>query len=169
VSLEAIQFRVATRQDTLALIDLKWAINLAEHAVYPKNSGIPEILDLSRDAAKSGMEEYWSVIETNGGAFLVGLREGEIVCAGCWYGEAAAVSTLPQFQRQAGIGCIIVLPIARGMGLGREIMIRLEAMIRAEGITHVRLTVVPGNLPAETLYSQLGYKPFETVMIKAIG
>lgn len=162
-------FRLATRADQKALIDLKHAINLAEHAAYPTTTAIPAFLDLSTEAAALGVEDYWSCIEAYGGAFLVGEMDGQIVCCGCWYGETAAVSTLPDLRRQAGIGGIVVLPSARGLGLGRRIMFELEALIRAEGIKHVRLTVVPGNAPAETLYHSLGFEDFETVLIKSLA
>lgn len=168
MTIDRITFRLATPADKDALIDLKWEINKAEYAVYPTDTNIPAVLDLSRDAAALGVQDYWDVIGDNGGAFLVGERDGVIVCAGCWYGETAAVSTLPQFRRQAGIGCIFVLPTARGLGLGRAIMKQLEALIVKEGITHVRLTVVPGNTAAENLYHSFGYEDFETVMIKAL-
>ena len=50
-------FRLATRSDTQALIDLKHAINIAEHGVYPETTCIPAILDLSREAAVLGVED----------------------------------------------------------------------------------------------------------------
>jgi GNAT superfamily N-acetyltransferase len=163
-----VEFRPATRDDREALVDLKHAINIAEHAAYPPLGSIPTFLDLSREAAALGVEDYWACIEANGGAFLVGEWAGEIVCCGCWYGEMAAVSTLPQLRRQAGIGGIVVSQSVRGRGVGKAIMQALEALIRAEGIAHVRLTVVPGNAPAERLYHSLAFEDFETVMIKAL-
>jgi ribosomal protein S18 acetylase RimI-like enzyme len=163
-----VVFRLATLADTEALISLKHEINLAEHAVYPPTTAIPALLDLSRAAAAAGVEDYWSCIEAYGGAYLVGEQGGKIVCGGCWYGETAAVSTLPDCRRQAGIGGIVVLPAARGLGLGRLIMVELELLIRAQGIRYVRLTVVPGNGPAESLYHSLGFEDFETTMIKAL-
>jgi ribosomal protein S18 acetylase RimI-like enzyme len=164
-----VVFRLATRADEEALISLKHEINLAEHAVYPSKTAIPALLDLSRSAAAAGVKDYWTWIEANGGAYLVGELDGKVVCGGCWYGETAAVSTLPDCQRQAGIGGIVVLPEARGLGLGRLIMRELETLIRAQGIKHVRLTVVPGNGPAESLYHNLGFEDFEMLMIKTLS
>jgi ribosomal protein S18 acetylase RimI-like enzyme len=168
-SRSSVTFRLATRADDEALINLKHAINLAEHAVYPTSTAIPNLLDLSRSAAAAGVQDYWTWIEAHGGAYLVGELDGQIVCGGCWYGETAAVSTLPNHRRQAGIGGIVVLPAARGLGLGRLIMRELEALIRAEGIKHVRLTVVPGNKPAENLYHSQGFEDFELTMIKTLS
>jgi ribosomal protein S18 acetylase RimI-like enzyme len=161
-------FRLATRADDAALIELKHAINIAEHAAYPSTTAIPQILDLSREAAAEGVEHYWDLIEASGGAFLVGEVDGQIICSGCWYGETAAVSTLPNLRRQAGIGGIVVAQSGRGQGLGRAVMLELETLIRKEGISHVRLTVVPGNTPAENLYHDLGFEDFEMTMIKAL-
>jgi ribosomal protein S18 acetylase RimI-like enzyme len=152
----------------MRLVDFKHAINLEEHGAYPEAGAIRPMLDLSREAAEAGVEDYWECIEAGGGAFLVGEIDGQIVCCGCWYGETAAVSTLAQFRRQAGIGGIVVAPSARGQGLGRAVMLELEKLIVQAGIGHVRLTVVPGNQPAEALYHGLGFEDFETVMIKAL-
>ncbi len=163
-----VTFRLATHSDDEALIDLKLAINLAEHGAYPQDGNIPDLLDLSRSAAALGIADYWLRIHTHGGAFLVGEMKGDIVCCGCWCGETAAVSTRPQFRNQATIGAIVVLPIVRGYGLGRRIMSELEALIRAAGISTARLTVVPGNTPAEDLYRGLGFEDFDTVMIKKL-
>ena len=161
--------RQATRDDDEQLIDLQHSLNLAEHAAYPRNTAIPRLLDVSRDAAVSGVAHNWAYIGTHGGAYLVGELDGVIVCCGCWYSETAAVSTLPEFQRQAGVGAIVVAEAARGQGLGRIMMTELEKCIAAEGINHVRLTVVPGNKPAEALYHSLGFENFEMVMIKTLA
>jgi ribosomal protein S18 acetylase RimI-like enzyme len=169
VPVAPVNLRKATRADTPALIDLKWAINLAEHGAYPQTGSVPKVLDLTRQAAAAGVEDYWSCIEQQGGAFLVGELAGEIVCCGCWYGQTAAVSTLEQYRRQAGIGGIVVTPQARGLGLGKVIMTALEQLIIQAGIDHVRLTVVPSNEPAKKLYQGLGFEEFETVMIKSLS
>jgi GNAT superfamily N-acetyltransferase len=164
-----VTVRLATPADREALIDLKHIINLAEHAVYPLTTNIPEVLDLSREAAALGVDHYFHEIAEKGGAFLVAEREGFVIGCGCWYGEMAAVSTLPAYRQQANIGGIVVLPSARGLGLGRTILEALEDLIRKAGITRVRLTVVPGNKPAETLYRNFGFEDFETVMIKKLS
>jgi ribosomal protein S18 acetylase RimI-like enzyme len=168
LSAGTVTFRAATRADDDALIDLKWSINKAEHAAYPANTAIPDILDLSPEAAVAGVEAYWECINSGEGAFLVGEIDGEIVCCGCWYEEMALESTLERYRRQANIGGIVVAHSARGKGLGRAIMVALEGQIKAAGINHVRLTVVPGNTPAESLYHSLEFEDFETVMIKAL-
>jgi ribosomal protein S18 acetylase RimI-like enzyme len=164
-----VTFRLATRKDDDALIELKHAINLAEHAAYPTASAIPRLLDLSREAAAAGLMENWRWVESLNGAYLVGELDGEIVCCGCWYGETAAASTLPQYRQQANIGGIVVSPSVRGRGLGRAIMLELEKLILAQGIRQVRLAVVPGNGPAERLYHGLGFEDFETIMIKTLS
>jgi ribosomal protein S18 acetylase RimI-like enzyme len=168
LSAGTVTFRAASLADNEALIDLKWSINKAEHAAYPANTAIPDILDLSREAAVAGVQAYWEHIKSGEGAFLVGEIDGEIVCCGCWYEEMALESTLERYRRQANIGGIVVAHSARGKGLGRAIMVALEGQIKAAGIRHARLAVVPGNTPAESLYHSLGFEDFETVMIKAL-
>jgi ribosomal protein S18 acetylase RimI-like enzyme len=164
-----ITIRAATRGDTEALIDLKWVINKVEHAAYATSGSIPSVLDLSRDAAAAGVADYWAAIETRGGAMLVGELAGEIVCCGCWYREMGPASMYAHLRDFANIGAIVVLPKARGLGLGKVMMDELERLIVAEGIAHARLIVVPGNAPAEKLYHDLGYEDFEAVMIKPLS
>jgi ribosomal protein S18 acetylase RimI-like enzyme len=164
-----VTFRSARSDDFEALVDLKHIINLAEYESYAPTTRIPPLLDLSREAARLGIEDYFAEIRANGGAFLVGELDGQIVCCGCWYGEEALVSTRPEYRRQAGIGAIVVAPSARGLGLGRRIMCELEVLISAAGISQVRLSVVPGNGPAELLYEGLGFEPFEIMMIKTLS
>lgn len=161
-------FRRATYADDEALIGLKYAINLAEHAAYPKDCDIPQLLDLSRDAAVAGLKDNWDCVVALGGDYLVGEVGSEIVCCGCWYIRPAAPSTLVQYRQQANIGGIAVSQSARGQGLGRAIMLELEKLIYAQGIRQVRLVAVPGNTAAENLYHRLGFEDFETVMIKTL-
>lgn len=163
-----VTFRRATHQDDSTLVDLKHAINLAEHAAYGQVSLIPQLLDLSREAAVAGLQDNWDCVESCGGDYLVGEVSGEIVCCGCWYVRPAAPSTLSQYRQQANIGGIVVAQSARGRGLGRAIMLELEQLIYKHGIRQVRLVVVSGNAAAENLYHGLGFEDFETVMIKTL-
>lgn len=163
-----VTFRLATHLDDDALVDLKHAINLAEHAAYPNDGAIPQLLDLSREAAVAGLKDNWDKVELTGGAYLVGEVDDEIVCCGCWHLTSAAPSTLAQFRQQANIGGIVVAQSARGQGLGRAIMLELETLIYKQGIRQVRLVAVPGNTPALNLYHGLGFEDFETVMIKTL-
>jgi ribosomal protein S18 acetylase RimI-like enzyme len=53
---------------------------------------------------------------------------------------------------------IAVRPDARGVGLGRTLMLFLHAAARLRGARHVRLKVYTHNEAAVSLYRSLGYK-----------
>jgi len=55
---------------------------------------------------------------------------------------------------------VAVLPQHRGMGIARALMARIEDEARARGACKVTLEVLSGNLPAKSLYSDLGYSDY---------
>lgn len=52
---------------------------------------------------------------------------------------------------------IVVSPGHRGKGIGRALMLAVEAEARARGACKVTLEVLGGNAPAKALYASLGY------------
>ncbi|MFK4873406.1 GNAT family N-acetyltransferase [Novosphingobium sp. ZW T3_23] len=50
-----------------------------------------------------------------------------------------------------------VLPKARGQGVGRALMLAVEAEARARGACKITLEVLSGNATAKGLYASLGY------------
>lgn len=57
----------------------------------------------------------------------------------------------------ARIYSVVVAPRARGMGLGRDLVLAAEAHAAARGCRQIRLEVRVDNAPARTLYERLGY------------
>lgn len=80
--------------------------------------------------------------------FLTARRDG--VAEGCgairWQADGSA-----ELKR------IFVLPSARGFGLGRKIMQRLEGLAAARGVETLYLETGPLNTEAVALYRRLGY------------
>jgi ribosomal protein S18 acetylase RimI-like enzyme len=62
-------------------------------------------------------------------------------------------------KRIGEIESLSVLPEFRGSGLGTELLMQLEAHLRASGVDDLVLGVLPGNRDALRLYERLGYRP----------
>ena len=57
---------------------------------------------------------------------------------------------------------------ARGRGIGRELMRRLEKEARSEGRTRIELNVFADNARARDLYASLGYAEMSSQMYKEL-
>jgi len=91
-----------------------------------------------------------SIFGPPGGVFLVGWVDGEPVACG---GIARYDKTTAEIRR------MYVVPVARGRGLARQVLLALEDEARALGYSFVRLET--GNLQTEAigLYVCAGYGP----------
>ena len=63
----------------------------------------------------------------------------------------------------ARIYSLAVSPAARGMGIGRRLMVRAEREARARGCDRLRLEVRLDNVPAIRLYESLGFADAEVL------
>ncbi len=82
------------------------------------------------------------------GTFLVA-RRGETV-VGC-AGLRLLADGVGEVKR------VFVAPLARGHGLGRLLMLELEKLARAQGLSTLRLDTRSDLVEARTLYAALGY------------
>jgi GNAT superfamily N-acetyltransferase len=161
-------FRLASRADDPALIDLKHAMNRAEFDQYPEHSPVRGLLDQSKAAAAAGVAAYWTWIEDQGGEYFVAVRDGEVVGSILWTTFEASAAFRPEARRMALIAGVVVAESVRGQGLGRILMDHIEARIRAAGIDLAFLEVTHGNAAAHALYARSGYSPLEIAMVKRL-
>jgi ribosomal protein S18 acetylase RimI-like enzyme len=78
-------------------------------------------------------------------------------------GEAIVGMTMAQREGTTSmwyIGTVGVLPEFRGRGIARQLVQATLGMMRERGATRVRLGVIDGNTPAQTLYSSLGLSAY---------
>ncbi len=54
---------------------------------------------------------------------------------------------------------IVVDPTVRGQGTGKKLLSAVKAWSKAQGHTHLELSVLPENKGAMRLYEQAGYQP----------
>jgi ribosomal protein S18 acetylase RimI-like enzyme len=151
-----------------ALTDLKLEMNRAEHALLPETSPIRSMLDLSREAAATGVQHYFEAVGQLGGAIFVAEKDGQVVGSILWHVVQASAAFTEQASRMAMICGVVVAPQARGLGLGRLLMRHVEASIRDAGIGYAMLEVTADNVPAQGLYLAEGYSRLELAMVKAL-
>lgn len=85
------------------------------------------------------------------GAFLLAARaDGTALACGGWRTAAPATAEIKRMY---------VSPIARGHGLGRQILTALEDDARHHGMSEVILETGVNNLAALALYTRCGYAP----------
>lgn len=164
-----ILLRLATDADRDALIDLKWAMNLAELATFPADSRIAPMLDPGRDAAARAVSERLAQMAQDGGAWWVATCDGAVIGSAYW----TPMTLQPAFRRDVAhvglIGGVVVAEAFRGRGVGKLLMARVEHEIAAAGLTHAFLEVVSSNTTALTLYRTRGFQDFEIAMLKPLG
>jgi uncharacterized protein (TIGR00290 family) len=92
------------------------------------------------------------------GRLFVAEREGRVI------GFCAVQAAVPEEEPDnppgpyALLSDLVVLPEARGAGVGRALLERGEAYARAEGATVLTLTVLARNRAARTLYAAAGFR-----------
>jgi ribosomal protein S18 acetylase RimI-like enzyme len=79
--------------------------------------------------------------------------------------ESEAIVGMTMAQREGTtsmwyIGTVGVLPEFRGRGIARQLVRATLGMMRERGATRVRLGVIDGNTPAQTLYGSLGLSAY---------
>ncbi|MBI1362292.1 MAG: GNAT family N-acetyltransferase [Alphaproteobacteria bacterium] len=103
-----------------------------------------------------------------GGAYWVAELDGAIAASALWTYHQLG----PSFQdREGHVGLVCgvaVHPSARGNGLARLLLAKLDEEMRAAGLTHAFLEVVSSNAAAVGLYQSLGYQGFDLAMLKPL-
>ncbi|KAA2237418.1 GNAT family N-acetyltransferase [Salinarimonas soli] len=91
---------------------------------------------------------------------LHAVRSGTILCLVAERDGAVAGYATVEFRRGARVAhlaSIAIAPSAAGRGLGRELLMAVEAGSRARGCDRLRLEVRADNVAAQHLYDRSGY------------
>ncbi|MEO8029355.1 MAG: ribosomal protein S18-alanine N-acetyltransferase [Gemmatimonadota bacterium] len=124
-----------------------------DYLIRPASSA--DIADLVR-IERACFSDPWSaqgfqeVLSARGSLGLIAQDETDAVA-----GYLLARSVLDECE----ILNLAVLPEARRKGIGRRILERALAEIRAGGVTRIYLEVRPSNQPAQSLYADFGFRP----------
>ncbi len=101
-------------------------------------------------------ETYWQQLAKNlrlsHHEFFIAFLDEEPI--GMTYGHLEAVD-----RRVAQVGSMWVSPMARGKGIGKQLLHRTMSWAAAQGAKRMRLWVTAGNSPATKLYKSSGFVP----------
>ena len=101
-------------------------------------------------------ETYWQQLAKNlrlshHEFFIAFLNEEPI---GITYGHLEAAD-----RHVAQVGSMWVSPMARGKGIGKQLLHRAMSWATAQGVQRIKLWVTAGNSPAMKLYQSSGFVP----------
>ena len=101
-------------------------------------------------------ETYWQQLAKNlrlsHHEFFIAFLDEEPI--GMTYGHLEAVD-----RRVAQVGSMWVSPMARGKGIGKQLLHGAMSWAAAQGAKRMRLWVTAGNSPATKLYKSSGFVP----------
>ena len=120
---------------------------------------IPEAVASSYEEEKGfSIEKYQSNFQSNGSFIYGAFEKGELVGIITLYEE-----NLDKLKHRAHIGAMYVSDCARGLGIGKALMVEvIEKAKSLEGVEQVYLAVVSTNETAKKLYFSMGFEVFGT-------
>jgi ribosomal protein S18 acetylase RimI-like enzyme len=95
------------------------------------------------------------------------VRIGSVSQVGCWSALAAGtpIGVMLTSQEKRGetweVGYMGLIPEARKLGFGSEMLHKVLAEARADAAPRVTLSVDDRNVPAWRLYRRLGFEPYD--------
>jgi GNAT superfamily N-acetyltransferase len=135
------------------------ALRQHHHAVMPSLGPLRD----RADSWRIRREHYEKWLAAPGGFLLVAEQGGTPV------GYALVAGGSPSqtwaIESAATLETIVLLPEARGAGLGSALIERVKDEVRAAGVTHLGLGVVGGNEDAIRFYRRHGFEPAFIEMI----
>jgi putative acetyltransferase len=109
-------------------------------------------LEWEPDGADRDVREVETHYLQTGGEFWVIEQSGKLVGTGAYY-------PIDRGQNAAEIRKMYLLPTARGQGLGRWLLHRLESAIAARGFEQIWIETASVLTEAVKLYESTGYEP----------
>ena len=103
------------------------------------------------------------------GALYVAVQGGEVVGLACVWIERDFEALESALTQVAYVSDLVVLPAARGGGLGHMLLATCEEHALLAGVAHVQLTVLAGNPRAHALYAREGYEDMRLLLRKELG
>lgn len=114
------------------------------------------------------LNDIEAIYISNGGDFIVGVLDSEIVAMGAFKRMSDTIAELKRMR---------VRPELQGMGIGRGILAMLETSVKEKGYTEIELDTTVNQEAARHLYETSGYTevrretegwPLETIFYRKV-
>lgn len=148
-----MNYRLATEHDLAGLAEMRWSFRTedgAGHAVIERAEFLEACIEFLRQGLAEGRWAYW-----------IAERQGEIISHIC----VQRVGKVPKPERLGDefgyVTNVYTKPAYRGQGIGTELMARVTAWARREGLD--TLIVWPSEQSAG-FYGRAGFSALNTVL-----
>lgn len=126
-------------------------------------SEYPQVADVTAGAYRGhSMPSYEAKLRDVAGRarsadIIVGVLDGTIVSAAAYVHKGGAYEDIAFGPTEAEFRMLVVSEAGRGLGIGEAMSLECIRRARADGRTHMVISVAPGNSPAERIYQKLGF------------
>ncbi|MGC9467116.1 MAG: GNAT family N-acetyltransferase [Anaerolineae bacterium] len=149
------------------LADFRALSQLFEEVDRLHREALPDLFQQARGAPRE-MAYIRSLIVGRDSDIIVAVNDGQIVgCVVLMIRDAPKIPILVPLQ-YVMIDTLVVVPDARGGGLGRQLMASAEQWAHERGIDRVELNVFEFNEGARAFYEKLGYETLSRRMVKRL-
>ena len=155
---DLLRIRPATDADKDAVIANQVASQDTEASFHPSRQ--------SGDAIKG---TAWDMIHARRGRIIVAEYDGEIIGhIGGAMAHDQSPFFLPEWQQYALIFDLYVQPRYRRHKVGAKLVSAMELHLRYAGAKIIRIIALSGNDPAQKLYADAGFTPYEVTIEKCV-
>jgi GNAT superfamily N-acetyltransferase len=152
-----VLIRAYEERDETRVVSLVQELQDHEAALYDRMSP-------SQDIGSWYVSRMLRDARSSGGEVLVAEHGGDVVGYASLLVGQSSDSTMDEVRyTYAYIGDLIVTRSARGLGIGKALLLECERLARAAGEQWLRVTVLSGNSGAREAYRRAG---FESLLIE---
>lgn len=160
---EDIRVRAATGEDLRALGALAASLVRQHHAYDAARFVLP------RDVERGYREWFGRELGHGDAVLLVADRSANPTILGYLYGRMEGRDWNMLLDRHAALHDILVVPEARGLGVGEALIKRFQEIARERGLPRVVLHSASANVGAQKLFAKLGFRPTMVEMTCELG
>lgn len=144
--------------DTVGAFFLRrWNQTEKENIVSVKDSMLPELLRIQKEAFENGSKEKLIRYSKNARDIFYVIKDQEKIAGFCIYYLRPSLS-LNGFKKKSIISSIAIDKDFRGRGLAERILIESIKEMKLNGISSIGLYVNINNQPAIRLYEKMGFE-----------
>ena len=111
-------------------------------------------------------EKELEYISSSKKIFLVAVLDEKIV--GYINGYIVENSDVYYLEPVAYLDCLCVDEPARNQGIGKKLIDEFTKLVSSQGAKYIKLNAFENNIPAVTLYKELGYEEYSVYYMKKI-